>query len=130
MSDDPMVTIDLLKAPNDKEFRVAFLSSHLRQSIASQIRALRLKHHLTQRQLADGIGTSQNSITRWEDPTSESSPQIGTLFRIAKFFDVGLIIRFVDWPTFIKWLGVLPDAPESWSAERMQEFVSSLPCAA
>ena len=47
----------------------------------SPIRAARIAAGMTQQQLADALGISQVSVTRWE--TGEHEPRVSTLKRIA-----------------------------------------------
>lgn len=47
----------------------------------SPIRAARIAAGMTQQQLADALGISQVSVTRWE--TGEREPRVSTLKRIA-----------------------------------------------
>ena len=51
---------------------------------------------LTQEQLAEKLETSQNAISRLENPKT-SKPMIKTLLRFAREFDVGLLVRFVPY---------------------------------
>jgi len=48
------------------------------------LRKLRVTNGITQQQLAEAIGTSQQSINKYENHGVE--PDIGTLIRIADFF--------------------------------------------
>jgi transcriptional regulator with XRE-family HTH domain len=68
--------------------------------IAEQIKGLRLRDGLTQEQLADALGTKQPVISLWESGTYQGYSVEG-LTKIANFFDVALIIRFVGWDELI-----------------------------
>jgi transcriptional regulator with XRE-family HTH domain len=48
----------------------------------------------TQEAVAEKLGTTQNTISRLENPKT-GKPTIKTLLRIARVFDVGLLVRFV-----------------------------------
>ena len=48
------------------------------------LRRLREEHHTTQRQLAEAIGVSQQSVNKYENQNIE--PDIHTLIRIADYF--------------------------------------------
>lgn len=50
------------------------------------LKALRLSHNLTQKELAEKLGTSQQSYMKWE--TGKTSPTLKTIQKIASFFDV------------------------------------------
>lgn len=54
--------------------------------VGENIRNLRLQHKLTQEQLADHLGVSYQSVSRWEN--SVSYPDIEFLPAIAKYFSV------------------------------------------
>ena len=51
----------------------------------NKIAELRKEHHLSQRQLAKEIGTSQANLSRWEQGINE--PSIMECWKIANFFD-------------------------------------------
>lgn len=54
----------------------------------SPIRAARIAAGMTQQQLADALGISQVSVTRWE--TGEREPRVSTLNRIASVLGCNL----------------------------------------
>ncbi len=54
----------------------------------SPIRAARIAAGMTQQQLADALGISQVSVTRWE--TGEREPRVSTLKRIASVLGCNL----------------------------------------
>lgn len=85
----------------NKNFRHAYISDHIRIGIATQIRLLRNKENLTQAGLAKIIGTKQAVISRLEDPDSGSA-NLNTLLKIAKAFDVSLIAKFVSFGKFLE----------------------------
>ena len=88
----------------DRKFREAFVSSRIAQTIATQIRVLRQREEMSQKDLARALVTSQNAISRLESP-KYGKLSISTLKKIASVFDVGLVVRFspfsevVDWTT-------------------------------
>lgn len=53
---------------------------------SDNLRNLRIQRGLTQMQLAEGLKTSQSSITSWEQERRE--PDFSTIQRIADFFNV------------------------------------------
>jgi transcriptional regulator with XRE-family HTH domain len=55
---------------------------------------MREKRGWTQEAMAGKLGTTQNTISRLENPRT-GKPTIKTLLRIARAFDVGLLVRFV-----------------------------------
>jgi len=78
----------------DPEIREHTVASQIKIGIPFQIRAIREKRGLTQDDLAKKIGTTQNTISRLENPKT-GKPTIKTLLRLARAFDVGLLVRFV-----------------------------------
>lgn len=56
--------------------------------IGSFLRELRKERNLTQEQLAEQLGVSGRSVSRWE--TGSNMPDIGVLVEIAEFYDVGI----------------------------------------
>jgi transcriptional regulator with XRE-family HTH domain len=66
------------------------------QDIAWQVSINRKSRELTQKQLAEKIGTTQTSITRWEDPCY-GRHSIGALVKIAHAFDCALLVRLIPY---------------------------------
>ena len=63
------------------------------EGIASKIRGLRLgRPGLSQEKLAEAIGTTPNTISRWE--TATYRPSVGDLDKLARFFDVPITVFF------------------------------------
>jgi N-acetylglucosamine kinase-like BadF-type ATPase len=58
------------------------------KSFSVNVRRLRKKLNITQKALADAIGYSEKTVSKWE--TEGSIPSIDALFRIANIFRVGL----------------------------------------
>lgn len=76
-----------------KEYREGFVASQIDVSIPFQIRGLRKKREMDQRELAELTGMAQPRISAIESP-GYSSFTIDTLKRVAAAFDVALIVRF------------------------------------
>lgn len=83
-----------------KEQRYAWMMKVNCEQIAADIKGLRLRNGLTQTQLAEGLGTKASVISMWESGTYQGY-NISTLIRIAAYFDVAFICRFIGWPEFI-----------------------------
>ena len=77
----------------DKKYRRVYVEDFLNTSIAAQIRALRRARKLSQGQLAAKIGTKQGGVSRLED-VNYSGWRVGTLKKLARAFDVVLVVRF------------------------------------
>lgn len=91
---------DLIEKLHNKEFRDAFVSSRVSNTLVFQIRALRQKRGLSQTQLAKELSTSQNAIYRLESP-QYGRPSITTLKKLASLFDVGLAVWFVPFSELV-----------------------------
>src|SRR4051794_60727 len=87
---------------SDRKFREAFVSSRIGQTLATQIRVMRQRSNLTQSELAQRLGTSQNAIYRLENPLY-GKHSVSTLKKVADFFDVGLIVRFAPFSEIADW---------------------------
>jgi transcriptional regulator with XRE-family HTH domain len=77
----------------DFEYRHDYTESFLNSSLASQIRALRKARDMTQKELALALDTTQSGVSAFEDASHEGW-QIGTLQKLARAFDVALVVRF------------------------------------
>lgn len=65
-----------------------------RVSIAWQIRRLRRGKGMTQKQVAQALGVSQEAYTRWENP-DKMNPRLDTLEKLAKVFGGRLVVELV-----------------------------------
>ena len=71
------------------------------QDIAWPIRINREKRGLTQRQLAEMIGSRQSAMARAEDPEC-GKHSIATLIKIEKVFECGLLLKLVSYDKFFE----------------------------
>lgn len=62
------------------------------KAFSINVRRLRKKHKLTQKSLADAIGYSEKTVSKWE--TEGSVPSIDALFRVANIFRVSILELF------------------------------------
>ena len=69
--------------PNKNDYEKAF---------SINVRRLRKKRNLTQKSLADAIGYSEKTVSKWE--TEGSIPSIEALFRVANIFRVSILELF------------------------------------
>lgn len=84
----------------DQEQRHLIVEAQIRNGIPLQIRAMREDRGWTQTALAEKLGTTQNTVSRLENPKT-SKPAITTLERIAEAFDVALLVRFAPFSEFV-----------------------------
>ena len=83
------------KVEKNREAKKYYEEYSHRFDLAEKIREMRDAVGLTQKQLADKIGTTQSGIARLEDPDYESY-SLATLKKIAHFFKKELIIGFEE----------------------------------
>lgn len=102
----------------NKEYRDSFVSSHVSNTIASQIVTLRTKRGWTQTRLAKEAKTHQSRISSLEDPNYENV-EVGTLKKLASAFDVALIVRFAPFSELALWDARL--SPSAFSVARFDE---------
>jgi len=69
--------------PNKNDYEKAF---------SINVRRLRKKLNITQKSLADNIGYSEKTVSKWE--TEGSVPSIEALFRVANIFRVSILELF------------------------------------
>lgn len=106
-----------LKTP---DFRKQFIDAHVDEGIAFQIRSLRNKKGKTQPEFAQELGVKQPLVSSWENP-AYGNYSLNTLKKLAKAFDVGLLVRFVPFSTLIDWtINLTSDviAPPSFDEEQ------------
>lgn len=84
---------ELREKLKDKEFRKAFDKEDLYARLAIQIAKLREEEGLSQKELARRLRTSQQMISRLEDPDNRSL-SLGTLVKLAEAFHKRLDIGF------------------------------------
>jgi hypothetical protein len=101
----------------DPAYRHSYVASHSRQFLARQMRALRGER--SQTEFGDEIGRAQTMISRLEDPNYHGWT-LQTMFDIAAKQDVAVLVRFVDFPTFLKFTEAQSDSmvrPEPYHQE-------------
>jgi transcriptional regulator with XRE-family HTH domain len=101
------------------EFRKQLIDEHINVGIAFQIRGLRNRQKLKQKDLAKRLSVEQPLVSAWENP-NYGNYSLNTLKDMAKAFDVGLLVRFVPFSTMVNWtLNVTPNviAPPNFDEE-------------
>ncbi len=93
----------LAKGMSDVESRHLQVSADAHVGIPLQIRVMREARGWNQTKLAEKIGTTQNAISRLESG-SYGKPNVKTLLRLAKAFDVALLVKFVSFSRFVRTL--------------------------
>lgn len=80
----------------EKTYRKTYMDSFLNTSIAAQIRALREARGMSQKELAEKLGTRQSGVSALEN-VNYSSWSLTTLRKVADAFDVALVVKFVSY---------------------------------
>lgn len=80
---------------DDSELREMIAEERINTQIAQMIHDARTSAELTQKQLADLVGTQQSTIARLEDADYEGH-SLSMLRRIAEALNLGLEVRFVS----------------------------------
>ena len=124
-SDSPQLSrlARLAKAFSDRGFRHGYMGRHIRAFLALQVQSLRGER--TQKQFGDIIGKPQSVVSRLEKQ-ADKHISIQTLIDIAAMLDVAVVIRFVDFPTFLKYTEDYSDealAPSSYSQDAMNSLI-------
>jgi hypothetical protein len=82
----------------DKAYRDGYVATHLRTWLADQVRALR--GSMSQKEFGKLIGKHRTVVSRLENPDN-GKLTIETLLNVASKLDIALVVRFVDYPTFL-----------------------------
>jgi len=96
----------------NKEYRQTFVDAHLSTNIAAQIQTLREDRGWMQKDLAEHADMSRARISIMESPDYDKF-SLSTLRRLAKTFDVALIVRFARYSELTNWVSQL--SPEKLS---------------
>jgi HTH-type transcriptional regulator/antitoxin HipB len=117
----PVRTDKLIDTLRDKAFRDHFSEDQVYELLALQIRQLREKNGWTQEELGARVGLVQSAIARVENPDYTGS-RISTLSKLARAFDVALIVRYAPFSELADWLSGLSPAsfaPASFGEESL-----------
>lgn len=107
----------------DKKRRNKYLANQIKLGLSFQLRALRKDRDLTQKDLADLLGTQQTVISRIENHNA-SKLSIPTLLKMAEVFDVGVVVRFEPIDIVADWYDNL--SPLKLSPRKSEEIVKEL----
>lgn len=58
----------------------------MKNTFAENLKAMRKEEKLSQSEIADAVGTTQKSVSKWENKKTE--PSIDDLWKLADFFGV------------------------------------------
>ena len=123
-----MITLDnrsqLIESLQDKEYRRAFADENVGVGLAFQISLMREDRGWTQDELARRSGKAQESISQLENP-NYGKFTLSTLKKLARAFDVALLVRFVPFGDLAEWTVDLNSkrlTPPSYEEERQLSF--------
>jgi hypothetical protein len=105
----------------DKEYRDTYVEAHSRRFLAHQMREFR--GDASQTEFGERIDKSQTIVSRLED-ANYSGWSLRTLFEVAQSLNVAAIVRFVDFPTFLRRTDDQSDAavkPAAYDSSAVEE---------
>jgi hypothetical protein len=111
------------KMKGRKGYRDSYVSSHIRQFLARQMREFRSGR--SQTEFGMQIDKQQTVVSRLEDP-SYGKWTLQTLFDVASKLNVAVIVRFVDFPTFLRFskdMSLAAIRPAEYNDLAIQELV-------
>jgi hypothetical protein len=115
----------LAQKMHHKGYRDGYVVAHTRQVLAKQMREFR--GTMPQTEFAELLDKRQTVVSRLENP-NYSGWTLGTLLEIASKLDVAVFVRFVDFPTFLKYTGVQTEnamRPAAYDPRQLDEFARS-----
>ena len=83
------------------------MESNLNKGLAYQLRGMREARGWSQEEVASKADMPQTAISRLES-TNYGKPTITTLKRMAKVYDVALVVRFVPFSHLVNWVSGTP----------------------
>jgi hypothetical protein len=108
---------------HDKRYRDGYVAAHTRGVLARQMRNFR--GELSQADFAAKIGKQKTVIARLEN-SAYGGWSLRTMLEIARKRDVAVFVRFVDFPTFLKYTDDISDnalRPLPYDQELIYELV-------
>ena len=109
----------------DKAYRNSYVAHQTRQFLARQVRALR--GDKSQNEFGALLDKPQSVVSRLEDP-NYGKWTLQTLFDVAASLDRAVIVRIVDYPTFLRFTSYMTDAaarPEAYEQDAVDSLASA-----
>jgi hypothetical protein len=91
---------------HDKQYRDSYVASHNRGVLAQQMRNFRGDQ--SQADYAEKLGRQKTVVGRLENP-SYAGWSLRTMLEVARKENVAVLVRFVDFPTFMEFTGDLSE---------------------
>ena len=94
----------LISELRDPEYRHTYVEAHTKDTIAFQLRRMRLANEWEQKDVATKLGNPklQPMISRYENP-DYGRYSVTSLLELAKVFDVALVVRFAKFGELVRW---------------------------
>ena len=92
----------ITRLKNNRRYRDAYIRAKANVNIPSQVRALRLRLGMTQKDLARDAEMKQPRISAMERPGATQF-NLETLIRLASAFKVGLVVKFASFSEMLNW---------------------------
>jgi transcriptional regulator with XRE-family HTH domain len=88
----------------DPSYRRAYVEGNAKDTVAFQLRRMRISREWEQKDVAARLGNSklQPMISRYENP-DYGKYSVTTLLDLANAFDVALVVRFVKFSELVRW---------------------------
>lgn len=118
----------LAKKLRSRVYRTSYLASHTKLFLANQIAALR--GSLSQEEFGEKLEKPQSVISRLQNP-KYGKYTLQTLLDVATKLDIALIVRFVDYPTFLRFTSDFSDnavRPAAFSPEQVDQMAAAATC--
>ncbi|SRR6266496_1149103 len=114
----------------DKRYRDGYIAAHTRSVLARQMRNFR--GELSQAEFGAQIDKRQTVVSRLES-AAYGGWSLRTMLDIARKRNVAVLVRFVDFPTFLKYSGDLSESalrPASYEQDVIDEIAKAEECSA
>ena len=94
----------LLADLEDPQYRQAYIEGHAKDTIAFQLRRMRISRGWEQKDVAARLGNPklQPMVSRYENP-DYGKYSVASLIELAKAFDVALVVRFAPLNELVRW---------------------------
>jgi hypothetical protein len=116
--------LSLAEKFNDKRYRDGYVASHTRGVLARQMRNFR--GNLSQAEFAAQIGKQKTVVSRLENP-AYSGWSLRTMLEVARKENVAVLVRFVDFPTFLGFTDDMSDEslhPHAYDQPEIDRFAA------
>jgi hypothetical protein len=116
--------LSLAEKFHDKRYRDGYVAAHTRGVLARQMHNFR--GHLSQADFAAKIGKQKTVVGRLENP-AYSGWTLRTMFEIARKQNVAILVRFVDFPTFLGFTDDMSDEslhPHAYDQAEIDRFAA------